>query len=288
MAEEYESQLVEYNENLREINEELKKDSKNEDLINARKELLDIIEITEDLLRKEKMTKTVIINSHQNGNGNNNNNNNNNNFNNNNNNNESTNDDEFGIGGKCYAKYTDGNWYEAEIILLPNTNNNKFRITYLGYGNTEDVDIEDISPHSAPVPTLQLQSTSTPTTTTTITTAVSTDTTGKNGKKRTAADFNNERDKETGEFQIPKYLKILPTDDEETRNSKRKRIKAIKNANRKKELEEERVEKKNQWQTFASASKVTKKSSMFSSPDSIEGRVGVINSGKKINSSERI
>jgi len=105
-------------------------------------------------------------------------------------------------------------------------------------------------------------------------------------------EFDEDGTTETGNstFKIPKSLKILPTDSEEVRNSKRKRIRAIKSQHRKKRMEEDRNTRKSAWQEFTqgSSKKVKtgsstgqKKQSIFRSPDTVEGKVGVTGSGNK-------
>jgi len=108
-----------------------------------------------------------------------------------------------------------------------------------------------------------------------------------------------EEDDETGtnnkiKFNIPKSLKILPTDSEEVRQHKRKRIRIIKAQFRKKKMEEDRTDKKNAWKEFTAKSTSSKKlktgfltgrlnkESIFKSPDSVGGKVGVVGSGKAL------
>jgi len=92
-------------------------------------------------------------------------------------------------------------------------------------------------------------------------------------------------------FVIPKHLKILPTDSEETRNGKRKRLKAMKSAIRQKKLEGDRNDRKTAWQEFTTkSSKKIKagfmsgraKESIFKSPDTVDGKVGVTGSGNSL------
>jgi survival-of-motor-neuron-related-splicing factor 30 len=89
---------------------------------------------------------------------------------------------------------------------------------------------------------------------------------------------------------IPKSLKILPTDSEEVRQQKRRKIRAIKSQFRKKKMEEDRNNQKNAWKEFKE--KTSKKpkigflssihrESIFKSPDTVFGKVGVIGSGKE-------
>jgi len=61
----------------------------------------------------------------------------------------------------------------------------------------------------------------------------------------------------------------------------------LKNEHRKIQAEEQRNKRKAQWQDFQNKGKVSKKAkkggdSIFQSPDTIEGKVGVVGSGKKM------
>lgn len=95
---------------------------------------------------------------------------------------------------------------------------------------------------------------------------------------------------ESGGVVIPDKLKILPTDTEEEKLKKKKRIKNLKSKNRLENIEKERSAVQNTWKAFSTkTSKMSKKSSggiphikkrsMFASPDQVEGKVGVTGSG---------
>jgi len=70
------------------------------------------------------------------------------------------------------------------------------------------------------------------------------------------------------------------------RKMKKKGIKALKSEHRKIVAEEQRNKRKASWQDFqnkGTSNKKTKKDgSIFQSPDTIEGKVGVVGSGKKM------
>jgi survival-of-motor-neuron-related-splicing factor 30 len=95
---------------------------------------------------------------------------------------------------------------------------------------------------------------------------------------------------------IPASLTILPSDSAEEKERKKKRIKAIKSANRLKRNAKEKAESANSWQKFISKKASTKavsgfstgkktKKSMFATPDTVDGKVGVTNSGNGITES---
>lgn len=77
---------------------------------------------------------------------------------------------------------------------------------------------------------------------------------------------------------IPDHVKIKKSDSEQTRENKKRKIKRIKANHRNKKREEEGNRKQNNWLSFMNNSKVKKHKSIFAS--SVEGTVGVMNSGK--------
>lgn len=90
-------------------------------------------------------------------------------------------------------------------------------------------------------------------------------------------------------FQIPEHLKILPNDSEVQRVSKKKKIKKLKQAFKIQLIEKHSKEKQGKWTNFSDGGFKKKKGhfhnkknieSIFKSPDTIEGRVGVMGSGK--------
>ncbi|KAL4470185.1 hypothetical protein ABPG74_011796 [Tetrahymena malaccensis] len=100
-------------------------------------------------------------------------------------------------------------------------------------------------------------------------------------KKRTFDDLT--------EFKVPDNLKILPNDNEQVRQTKKKKVKALKQQFKQAQIEKHQSEKQGKWNDFknnASNKKVghfqSKKSqqSIFQSPETIEGKVGVTGSGK--------
>lgn len=88
-------------------------------------------------------------------------------------------------------------------------------------------------------------------------------------------------------FEVPDKLKILPNDPEEVRKLKRKRTKAMKKAWRQQQHEKASEVYQSSWKNFSKsteASGLTKlhKTSLFRSPDTVEGKVGVTGSGQGI------
>jgi len=167
----------------------------------------------------------------------------------------------FSIGTVCEARYSvDGTWYKAIIDSI--LEGGKYQVTYSEYGNQEVVSIADIRP----LKDLVKQNKNLP-------------------LKRPAIPDTIQT--------IPKSLQILPTDSEDIRASKKKRVHAIKSQNRLKSLDQERTDVKDKWMEFQKKSKKKvpmtltdrKKGSIFASPESVNGKVGVTNSGKPMTQS---
>jgi len=93
---------------------------------------------------------------------------------------------------------------------------------------------------------------------------------------------DKEADEVPDQAYIPESLKILPTDSAKVREQKRKKIKRIKNLHRQKLLEQESKKRKSSWEDFQKGGpkKLKLKRSIFASPDSVDGKVGVTRSGQ--------
>jgi survival-of-motor-neuron-related-splicing factor 30 len=270
--EELEEKLANYKDQFQQIEAALKVQPNSEDLLKLKSDLIDVINLTEDFLRLNRKKAVVTTDSSR----------------------DFTNpapsspptttttttpaskalheeagdvapsgvvkigDMELRVGSRCMAFWEeDGLMYEAVIEELPSPENgNKFSVTYVGYGNRGKLTSDKISPLL------------------------------NNKKKRDAPDEELSMTSDN-KIVIPKYLKILPTDSEEVRQSKKRRIKAIKSQMRAKQLEEERTKQKTAWQEFnlkgsklKTSSVPGRKESIFKSPDSVQGKVGVTGSGK--------
>eukprot|EP00743_Colponemidia_sp_Colp-15_P002290 GILK01002481.1.p1 GENE.GILK01002481.1~~GILK01002481.1.p1 ORF type:complete len:352 (-),score=62.52 GILK01002481.1:206-1204(-) len=106
----------------------------------------------------------------------------------------------------------------------------------------------------------------------------------KNDKKRSAEEM-------LANFQVPDKLKIKPTDSEDEKQIKKKKIHSMKTALRRKKMEEETNAKQSTWKSFTKKVTTAKpktgsisggklRESMFKSPDTVDGKVGVTGSGK--------
>eukprot|EP01041_Mallomonas_annulata_P001619 gene1619-3128_t len=158
-------------------------------------------------------------------------------------------------GFKCQCKYSaDQRWYDVTVDALTEFG---YMVTYSQYGVSEEVPLEYLRPMQ-----------------------------GKKDKEKVKADTG-------GLIPIPESLKILPTDTEDERNRKKKRLKAIKTQNRLKSQETEISSTQKTWQTFLVKKSVKRtavgaiKDSMFASPEQVEGKVGVTRSGLGMTDFER-
>lgn len=160
--------------------------------------------------------------------------------------------DKLEAGQLCQARFAaDGTWYASKIDSVSERG---CMVTFTEYGNQEEVPFAWVK-HAEEKATKK--------------------------QKRKA--------KRDGLIQIPTSLHILPTDSEADKKRKHKRVKVIKNKNKRKILEVANKKKQNSWLKFHKKTKgkrikgsmnSLRKKSIFASPDSLEGRVGVTGSGQ--------
>jgi len=167
------------------------------------------------------------------------------------------------VGMQVEALWEDGEWYKGTVTSITIDG---IGVTFSEYGNIATLSPEHVRPRKSHELII-----------------VDANTVGSNtySSKNTLV-----VDKHTGELVLPTSLKMTPTDSEQIRKMKKKGIKALKNEHRKIQAEEQRNKRKASWQDFQNKGKVHKKAkkgdSIFQSPDTIEGKVGVIGSGKKM------
>jgi len=215
-TEEIEEKLSTYKDHYHQIETALREDPENDALLQAKEEIWDVIQLTEELLKLRRKTaidavsvqapvetpRAVSVKKE-----------------------EYTNDkrqqeDELKVGDKCLALFAgDGKWYPAVINSITD---GKFTVTYTGYGDEAEVSPDEI-------------------------TALS-----KSAKRPLGEREYEYKIGPDGEIEIPKSLKILPTDSEDVRKSKRRRLHAIKYSHRIKSLEQNTNGRKNAWQEFSS------------------------------------
>jgi survival of motor neuron-related-splicing factor 30 len=166
---------------------------------------------------------------------------------------------EVAVGLKCQSLWPgDGRYYDATVEEVTDVG---VKVKFVKYGSASEVPVE----YLRPCPTEADESGAAPG--------------GKGGpvqKEREGAD----------NFRIPENLRILPTDSEEEKARKRKRLKHLKQAVKRKVQDEEKDDTQNSWKSFLNKSKkpkglgALKKGSIFASPETVDGKVGVVGSGQ--------
>jgi len=151
----------------------------------------------------------------------------------------------YTAGQQCLAKWTeDQQWYKA-VIESANTKSGTYTVLFPEYGNRDIVPPDHIS----------------------------------------VSEVALKAEQDLTPIAIPESLKISKEDSAETKAAKKKRIHSIKSKNRFKQMDAATNNKQNDWKSFLTGTSkmkrgVKKKESMFRSPDSVDGRVGVVGSGK--------
>ena len=95
---------------------------------------------------------------------------------------------------------------------------------------------------------------------------------------RKVYDATGKRTEADEDLKIPESLKVKPSDTEHQRKIKKKKVKALKHQFKIKKIEKFEKDKQNTWQQFANTNKSynkAKESSLFKSPDTVDGKVGV-------------
>jgi len=219
--EEIKQQLEEYSSQLHDVKQALQEDPQNTSLEEVATNLEEVIKVTSDLLvlkqEAELITKKGVVPEHTA---------------------EKTTTEQsekkeegkkgdiqevaaskgLAVGTRCQAIYSvDGNWYDAKIETITDEG---FTVTFVGYGNTDLITNPDF------IKTKEQ----------------------KQLKKRKREEFDTAS---AAVLQnIPKSLQILPTDSEKVRKIKKRRIKAIKAKVKLQKVEQDRNDRKKNWQSF--------------------------------------
>eukprot|EP00955_Chlamydomonas_euryale_P104141 365542-Chlamydomonas_euryale.AAC.27 len=188
-------------------------------------------------------------------------------------------DPAWAIGHGVMAKYSaDGQFYNATVEAV--TTDGKFVVSFEGYTDKEAVSgtfeahqisqdmpcarcvgLEDIKPQAEVVEVYQ----------------------------GVAAPKRKRVEEQPVVNEMPKWLVINEEDDEKTKARKKKLIKSYKSKMRFQDMDLKTKQKADSWQSFMSGKGAkkkkgfftgTKKESIFKVPDSIEGKVGVVGSGR--------
>uniref|UniRef100_A0A8C4QLX2 Survival of motor neuron-related-splicing factor 30 n=1 Tax=Eptatretus burgeri TaxID=7764 RepID=A0A8C4QLX2_EPTBU len=214
MADDLMIQLSNYRIQLQQVEAALTADSDNEDLLKLKKDLQEVIELTQDLLTSQPTDNSTNVDEHEA---------------------SSSVSHSWHVGDHCMALWSeDGQWYEAEVEEI-NADSCTAAVTFALYGNADVVALQSLK----------------------------------------MVEEGQGKGSEDGLGGKPKSKKEMLAQQREY-----KKKKALKKAQRMKEMEQEREEQKNKWQQFNNKafSKTKKghvKKSIFASPESVTGRVGV-------------
>eukprot|EP00198_Chlamydomonas_reinhardtii_P010410 XP_001699747.1 predicted protein [Chlamydomonas reinhardtii] len=168
---------------------------------------------------------------------------------------------EWAIGAQCQAVYSaDGQHYDATVEAISAAGN--FIVVFEGYGNKEEVGLTGIRPRPG----------------------------ADEGYKGVAAPKRKRVEDEPVVNEIPKWLAIKETDDEKTKARKKKLLKSMKSKIRFQQKDLAQKQKQDSWQSFLKgkgSKKKTgfltgsiKKGSIFSVPEGVNAKVGVVGSGR--------
>lgn len=185
-------------------------------------------------------------------------------------------------GFKCRAKYyTDAVVYSCSVTMVTALG---FQVLFDGYGNSEEVPYEYLRPTVAS-PQTEVGTAAAQASTTNAVDGAAVHAAAATTPKVAPAVIHKP-------IKVPENLQILPTDTEAEKERKRKRTRAIKSLNRHKNIDNERNIKQHDWKAFQYKAKkkgmkkgvsgvLSKRgSSMFASPETVQGRVGVVGSGQ--------
>mmetsp|Transcript_52294 Transcript_52294/g.131328 ORF Transcript_52294/g.131328 Transcript_52294/m.131328 type:complete len:297 (-) Transcript_52294:41-931(-) len=160
-------------------------------------------------------------------------------------------------GGKCQARFVDGQWYDAIIDTIKRVQGTLcFEVTFVGYDDKHEVGADGVRPHD------------------------------RKRKHDSGADAAS-----VTVLPIPKALQINPDDPEKVKIAKKKRIHAIKRLNKFKQIDDASRDKQSAWKDFVHGKGARKKTgfftgrrkeSIFKSPDTVSGKVGVTGSGADV------
>ncbi|KAF1317883.1 hypothetical protein FI667_g14397, partial [Globisporangium splendens] len=192
------------------------------------------------------------------------------------------------VGFQCEAKYyVDSQFYTCSVTEVTPYG---FRVLFDGYGNSEEVPYEYLRPLTAVAASATASAAvgASSSVFSSSTGVASSSSSSSSPKKAPAKPFVAPIEKP---IKIPENLQILPTDSEAEKERKRKRLRAIKSLNRHKTIDNERNMKQNAWKSFqhnaikkkakGTSGVLSKRgTSIFASPETVDGRVGVVGSGQ--------
>ncbi|CAI5725312.1 unnamed protein product [Peronospora farinosa] len=185
-------------------------------------------------------------------------------------------------GFKCRAKYyADAVVYSCVVTKVTALG---YQVLFDGYGNSEEVPYEYLS-SAVELPQMEVDAGVAP-----VNSADAVDGDFAHAAAAAATEQKVAPAVIHKPIKIPENLQILPSDTEAEKDRKRKRMRAIKSLNRHKNIDNERNIKQHDWKAFQYKAKkkgikkgvsgvLSKRgSSMFASPETVHGRVGVVGS----------
>lgn len=253
--EELNAKLQELRGDLAQVDELWALDPQDPDVNQARNDLLECIKITEDLIHKKLTEKievrTVVVPPPSSSSS------------------SSLTQPRttlYQVGDLVEARYSgDGAFYEA-VVKRVDGPSKKYTVEFVGYGDSEALSEDLLRPRD---PSSKLSP-------------------GHNKRgvhpSQYPASGPSMPSKTTagGAIAITEAIRYDPHDTDDVKQQKKKKLKAIKSHNRFAEIETKTTSKQSSWQNFASKKGVYKRESIFKSPDSVDGRVGVVGSGKGV------
>lgn len=172
----------------------------------------------------------------------------------------------WAIGAKCQALYSDGEWYEAKVESINAAG--QFVVVFEGYGNREELPATQVRP----IPE------------------------ASEVYRGVAAPKRKRVEEEPTVTEIPKWLEVKDNDDEKTKARKRKLLKSYKSKIRFQNMDLAQKKKQDSWQSFVKGKGTKKKTgfltdmkkkSIFTVPEGIDAKVGVVGSGKGMTDYQR-
>mmetsp|Transcript_2281 Transcript_2281/g.6484 ORF Transcript_2281/g.6484 Transcript_2281/m.6484 type:complete len:320 (+) Transcript_2281:921-1880(+) len=157
------------------------------------------------------------------------------------------------VGYECVGRFSgDGKYYDVVVEAVTDFG---YKVNFIEYGNSEELPLEYLRQRDAA------------------------------GNVPDANELVREAD---GTYRIPEHLKVQPTDSEQERLRKRRRVKALKQKMKQAEQDAARDQSKNSWLAFQNKGakrkvhgslKNMRKESIFAAPTTVDGKVGVTGSG---------
>ncbi|KAJ1460267.1 hypothetical protein M885DRAFT_510087 [Pelagophyceae sp. CCMP2097] len=160
------------------------------------------------------------------------------------------------VGYECRGRFSgDGKYYDCVVSGVTDFG---YKVTFTAYGNAEELPLEYLRQGTADA--------------------------------RAATEVTREDD---GSYRIPEHLRLQSTDTDADKLRKRRKVKALKQKVKTKEQDEARDSSRNSWQSFNTKGAKRKvpgtmkampgrKESIFASPTSVDGKVGVTGSGSGV------